>query len=268
MAGDGQSRLNDGAGRTLAASKAVRADLADAVLCEDDRLMPTDFTASMSSDPTERAYAAFLFDMDGTILSSIAAAERVWTRWALRHGLDVATFLPTIHGMRCVETVRRLNLPGVDPQAEAEAITREELDDVEGIVAIDGVSAFLASLPADRWAVVTSAPRELARLRIAAAGLPMPPLLIAAEDVTRGKPQPDCFELAGARLGVRAQDCLVFEDAPAGIAAAESAGADVLMITATHAHPAATPHASARDYAALAVRIDADGRLRLASIAP
>ena len=219
----------------------------------------------MPSDPTARSHAAFLFDMDGTILSSIAAAERVWTRWALRHGLDVATFLPTIHGMRCVETVRRLNLPGVDPQAEADAITREELADVEGIVAIDGVRAFLASLPADRWAVVTSAPRELARLRIEAAGLPAPPLVVAAEDVTRGKPAPDCFELAAARLGVRAQDCLVFEDAPAGIAAAEAAGADVLVITATHAHASATRHASVRDYVALSVQVDADGGLRLAS---
>jgi mannitol-1-/sugar-/sorbitol-6-phosphatase len=214
-------------------------------------------------DLPDRAFAAFLFDMDGTILSSIAAAERVWTRWALRHGLDVAAFLPTIHGMRAVETVRRQNLPGVDVEAEAAAITREELDDVEGIVAIAEVAAFMAALPAGRWAVVTSAPRELARRRIAAAGLPAPPLVITAEDVVHGKPAPDCFLLAATRLGVRASDCLVFEDAPAGIAAAEAAGASVLVISATHAQPLATRHPSVSDYAAIAARADAHGALRL-----
>jgi len=213
----------------------------------------------------DRAYAAFLFDMDGTILSSIAAAERVWTRWALRHGVDVAAFLPTIHGMRAVETIGRQNLPGVDVEAEAAVIHAEEMDDVEGIAAIAGVRAFLEALPADRWALVTSAPRELARRRIEAAGLPMPPLMIAAEDVTQGKPAPDCFLLAAARLGVRASDCLVFEDAPAGIAAAEAAGASVLVVTATHAHPLDTRHAGVVDYAAVAPQVDADGGLRLAA---
>jgi len=214
----------------------------------------------------DRSFAAFLFDMDGTILSSIAAAERVWARWAARHGLDVAAFLPTIHGMRSVETVRRLGLPGVDPEAEAAAITAEEMLDVQGIEPIAGIAGFLAALPAGRWAVVTSAPRELARRRIAAAGLPAPALMIAAEDVTRGKPAPDCFELAAARLGVSARDCLVFEDAPAGIAAAESAGAGVVVITATHAHPLATAHLHTRDYTTLAARVADDGALRLAVI--
>ena len=203
--------------------------------------------------------------MDGTILSSIAAAERVWTRWALRHGVDVAAFLPTIHGMRAVETIGRQNLPDVDVEAEAAVIHAEEMEDVEGIAAIAGVRAFLESLPADRWALVTSAPRELARRRIEAAGLPMPPLMIAAEDVTQGKPAPDCFLLAAARLGVRASDCLVFEDAPAGIAAAEAAGASVLVITATHAHPLDTRHPGVVDYAAVAMRVDAGGALRLVS---
>ena len=211
----------------------------------------------------DRRFDAFLFDMDGTLLSSIAAAERVWARWARRHGLDVAAFLPTIHGMRSVETVRRLNLPGVDPQAEADAITAEEMLDVDGVAPIAGAAAFLAALPADRWAVVTSAPRLLAERRIAAAGLRAPPLMIAAEDVTRGKPAPDCFELAAARLGVSARDCLVFEDAPAGIAAAESAGASVVVITATHAHPQPTPHLAVPDYAGLASHVDANGALRL-----
>ena len=216
-----------------------------------------------SNNLPDRPFAAFLFDMDGTILNSIPAAERVWIRWAQRHGLDVASFLPTMHGMRAIETVRRQNLPGIDAEAEAARITAEEMDDVDGIVAIAGVAAFMAALPADRWAVVTSAPRELALRRIAAAGLPTPPLMVTADDVANGKPAPDCFELAAARLGVSARDCLVFEDAPAGIAAAEAAGASVLVITATHAHPLDTRHPGVDGYLALAPRVDADGGLRL-----
>jgi mannitol-1-/sugar-/sorbitol-6-phosphatase len=200
------------------------------------------------TDLTDRTFAAFLFDMDGTILSSIASAERVWAAWALDRGLDVAAFLPTIHGVQSVETIRRLGLPGVDPVAEAAAITAAEMVDIDDIDPIGGAAAFLASLPADRWAIVTSAPRLLAERRLAAAGLPLPPLFITAEDVARGKPAPDCFLLAAERLGVAAEDCLVFEDAAAGIAAAEAAGAAVMVITATHAHPMATAHVTVTDY--------------------
>ncbi len=200
-----------------------------------------------------RGFAAFLFDMDGTILSSIAAAERVWTRWAQRHGLDVERFLPTIHGIRAVETIRRLALPGVDPEAEAAILTQAELDDVDGIEPIAGAGDFLASIAPDRCAVVTSAPRALALRRLQAAGLRPPPLLITAEDVRHGKPAPECFLLAASRLGVPAARCLVFEDAPAGIAAADAAGAAVVVITATHAHPAATRHVAVPDYLGLVV---------------
>lgn len=211
----------------------------------------------------ERDFAAFLFDMDGTILSSIAAAERVWAAWARQHGLDVATFLPTIHGIRAVETIRRQNLPGVDPEREADAITAAEMIDVEGIDPIAGVAAFLQALPPAQWAVVTSAPRELALRRIQAAGLPTPPLLVSSDDVQRGKPAPDCFLLAAQKLGVDAKDCLVFEDAPAGIAGAEAAGAAVLVITATHSHAYTTPHPSTAHYNDLRVLVGASGQLQL-----
>jgi sugar-phosphatase len=211
----------------------------------------------------DRAFAAFLFDMDGTLLSSIACAERVWARWAERHGVDVAAFLPTIHGKRAIDTVGQLGLPGVDAAAEAAIIQAEEMVDVEGIAQIRGVAAFLAVLRPGRWAVVTSAPRELALRRIAAAGLPVPPLMIAAEDVVDGKPAPDGFLLAASRLGVAASDCLVFEDAPAGIAAAEAAGASVVVITATHAHPVATRHPSIADYDAVWPLAETGGAMRL-----
>jgi len=213
--------------------------------------------------PTRR-YQAFLFDMDGTILTSIASAERCWTRWAIAHGLDVATFLPTIHGVRSVETIRRLNLPGVDPVAEAAAITAAEMEDVADISPIAGAAAFLARLPSERWTIVTSAPRALAECRLRAAGLSVPTGMIAAEDVMTGKPAPDCFMLGAQRLGVAPADCLVFEDAAAGFAAATAAGSDVLAITATHgaASTVAAEYPSVVDYRGLGIDIAPDG-LRL-----
>lgn len=195
-----------------------------------------------------REYAAFLFDMDGTILTSIKSAERVWTSWAIRHGLDPVSFVPTIHGKRTEDTIRNLGLPGVDPVAEALGIALAEIEDVGDIEEIAGVGRFLASLPTDRWAIVTSASRPLATARIAAAGLPLPPLLVSADDVKRGKPHPDPFLLGAQKLGVAPQDCLVFEDTTIGLAAAESAGMDSVVVTATHTHPVETRSAPVADY--------------------
>jgi sugar-phosphatase len=210
----------------------------------------------LTSSPT---YAAFLFDMDGTLLTSIAAAERVWTRWALRHGLDPVTFVPTIHGARVQDTIRRLDLPNIDIEAEAAGITRDEIADVEGVAPIEGAIAFLAALPPQRWAVVTSAPRALALRRMEAAGLTAPAVMITAEDVVDGKPDPSGYRLAAARLGVDVADCLIFEDATAGIQAAEAAGATVLVITATHGGHVETPHRSARDFRQLLVQATPSG---------
>lgn len=206
-----------------------------------------------------RRFSAFLFDMDGTLLNSIVAAERVWTRWAERHGLDVKTFLPTIHGVRCIDTIRNLNLPGVNAGREAEAISQAEIDDVEGVIEVADAARLLASLPPERWAIVTSAPRALAEARLKAAGLKLPINIVTAEDVTQGKPSPDCFLLAAKRLGVDPRDCLVFEDAPAGVAAAEAAGASVMVITATHEHEMDTPYGTLASYEGVTVVVDAEG---------
>ncbi|MCE0463970.1 HAD family hydrolase [Pseudomonas uvaldensis] len=211
-------------------------------------------------------YRAFLFDMDGTLLNSIAAAERIWTRWALRHGVDVATFLPTIHGVRAVDTIARQHLPGVDAEAEARQITREEIEDVEGVVAIAGARALLQSLPPEQWAIVTSAPMALALRRMEAAGIPRPDVMVTAEDVNDGKPNPACYRLAAERLQVVPQACLVFEDAHAGIQAGEAAGADVMVVTATHTHPLLTRHPSIEDYRGLGVTVDEVGMMRLQTI--
>ena len=208
-------------------------------------------------------YRAFLFDMDGTVLNSIAAAERIWTTWALRHGIDVPSFLPTIHGARAIDTVNRQGLPGVDAEAEAAWVTQAEVEDVEGIVEVSGAAQFLKSLPARQWAIVTSAPRELALRRMAAAGIAEPEVLVTAQDVSAGKPDPAGYLLAAKRLGFDVTDCLIFEDASVGIQAAEASGADLVVITSTHPHPIQTPHATLASYDSVSAETDPDGRIRL-----
>ncbi|NMY95755.1 HAD-IA family hydrolase [Pseudomonas proteolytica] len=216
----------------------------------------------------DRPYRAFLFDMDGTLLNSIAAAERVWAAWARRHGLDVEAFLGTIHGVRAIDTINRQALPGVDAQAEARGITEAEIEDVEGVLAIPGAVAFLQSLPAHRWAVVTSAPKALALRRMHAAGLAPPAVMITAEDVASGKPDPACYLLGAQRLGVSIGECLVFEDAPVGIRAGEAAGADVLVVTSAHGEPMVTDHPTIASYDRVHVQCDAAGSLRLRPSTP
>jgi len=211
-------------------------------------------------------YRAFLFDMDGTILTSIAAAERVWASWATRHGVDVESFLPTIHGARAIDTINRLALPGVDAEAQAAWITQAEIEDVDGVEEVAGAAGFLRSLPAHQWAIVTSAPRELALRRMAAAGIPEPAVMVTAEDVSAGKPDPAGYRLAAQRLGVEISHCLVFEDATVGILAAEAAGADLLIVTAAHEQPIVTAHATLGSYDRVVARSDVDSFIRLQKI--
>jgi len=210
-----------------------------------------------------RPHAAFLFDMDGTLLNSIAVVERVWGAWAERHGLEPEVFLKTVHGVRAVDTIRNLALPGVDAEKEADDLLQEEMEDVEGIIPIPGALDFLAALPEDRWAIVTSAPRDLAHRRMIAAGIPFPKVMVTGEDVSAGKPSPECYLLGAERLGVPADQCVVFEDAVAGILAGEAAGAEVVVITTTHASAHDTPHFSMDSYEALPVGKTAEGLLTL-----
>ena len=199
----------------------------------------------------DRTFGALLFDMDGTILNSIASAERVWSAWAERHGLDVAVFPPENSRRARDRNDHRASTAGRRSKAEVHALLLAEIEDVEGIEAIEGARAFLASLPPDRWAIVTSSPRELALRRLEAAGLPPPAVLVTGEDVEHGKPAPDCFLLGAKRLGQKIEDCLVFEDAPAGIQAAEAAGAALIVVTATHKHPLDTRHPTITGYGKL-----------------
>ena len=220
----------------------------------------------MSAAPSPafaKSYSGFLFDMDGTIINSIAAAERVWGNWASSKGLDVEKFMPTMHGKRGVDTIGQLNLPGVDPVAESNLIMEAEIADIEGVVALPGAIDFLASLPPERWAIVTSSPYRLAMARLDAAGIPVPRFIVTAEDVKVGKPDPQGYILGAQRLGLRTSDCLVFEDVMAGIKAGEAAGADVLVITATHSHPVETDHSTLLNYENVRAHVDGNGKMSL-----
>lgn len=181
-------------------------------------------------DFQNRTYAAFLFDMDGTMLDSSAVVERIWRAWAKRQGLDPADLLVAARGVRSADTIRRFGPVGVDVTEEAAWFLREELSDVEGVVPIAGINALVESLDPSTWAVVTSASRVLAELRLRSAGLPIPKTLVPAEAVTRGKPSPEGFLTAAAMLRVPIDECLIFEDSPAGVAAAKAAGAHVAIV--------------------------------------
>lgn len=183
-------------------------------------------------------HAAFLFDMDGTILTSIPAVERAWTSWANHVGVCAPEVLACLHGRRAVDTVRQFAPSHLDIDAEVAWLTAAEIADTDGVEPIRGAADLLARLPGERWAIVTSAGRNLALRRIEAAGLPLPKILISADDVTRGKPDPQGFLMAAERLGVDPRQCLVFEDTDAGLTAGRAAGAAVIRILGTH-HSAA-----------------------------
>ncbi|MEU5290357.1 HAD family hydrolase [Streptomyces umbrinus] len=177
---------------------------------------------------------ALLFDNDGTLVSSLESVYRCWTRWAEEYGITAEEFARVeLHGRPAAEIAADL-LPA-DRVAEAVVrIEQLEVEDVEGGVhLLPGTRALLDSVPADRWAVVTSATRRLAEARLDEAGI-RPKTLIAADDITRGKPDPEPFLLAARRLGVDPARCVVFEDAPAGLQAGRSAGMTTVALTTTH----------------------------------
>ncbi|MFM5227847.1 HAD-IA family hydrolase [Aeromonas media] len=172
---------------------------------------------------------ALLLDMDGTLLHSTTEVETVWRLWCQGHRLDPEPVLAMCHGVRSREVIRAL-APQLDLAREVALLDELEIQHAGVAEPIAGARTLLATLPPARWALVTSASQRVARHRLASAGLPLPRLLIGAEDVVRGKPDPEPYLLAARQLGLAPADCLVFEDAPAGIRSALQAGCQVVQI--------------------------------------
>lgn len=204
---------------------------------------------------------AVLFDMDGTLVDSTAVVEQVWGEFAARYGLDIAEILRTSHGVQAADTVRRFAPAGADVEALTEELGAMERVRTAGIVALPGAADLLRSLPAEAVALVTSADRILADIRMEAAGLAMPATAVTADLVTKGKPDPEGYLMAAGLLGVSPQDSAVFEDAPAGIAAGVAAGIRTVAVGPnTGELPPGVLHIP--DYSAVtaSVETDAGGR--------
>jgi HAD superfamily hydrolase (TIGR01509 family) len=175
---------------------------------------------------------AVLSDLDGVLVDSRAQIERTWRRFAQRHGLDAECVLAQSHGRRTADLIR-LVAPHLDAEAEAEKIQREEVESARDLRALPGARELVESVPADRFAIVTSGSRPLALARLRAAGLPVPEVLVTAEEVENGKPDPSGYLRAAALLGVEPIHSLVLEDAPAGIEAGRAAGMTVIAVLTT-----------------------------------
>jgi sugar-phosphatase len=188
---------------------------------------------SIASSPILIHCKGVLFDMDGILISSLGSVERSWTKWAHKHGIDPAYAISIAHGRRAIETVAELR-PDLDSAAELKAIEDLEVEDNDGLTVLPGVLELLAALPPASWTVVTSATDRLARVRLAAAGIPVPARIVTADQVAQGKPNPEPFLAGAALLGIPPAQCVVFEDSASGAKAGRAAGCTVVATIFSH----------------------------------
>ncbi len=177
--------------------------------------------------------SAILFDLDGVLVDSTRSVDRQWRRWAREVNVDPDDVVRIAHGVRTIEVVRGV-APHMDAEAEVMRIERREAEDQDCVTVMPGASELLASIPQARWAVVTSGTKYLATARLRVGRLPIPEILVAADDVTQGKPHPEPYLKGAELLGIEAGECLVIEDAPAGIRAAHAAGMKAIGLTSTY----------------------------------
>jgi sugar-phosphatase len=182
--------------------------------------------------------SAILFDLDGVLLDSTRVVAEQYTRWAREHGIDPAEVMKAAHGVRTLEVVQRV-APHLDAVAETRKIEDREAV-ADGIVAMPGAVTLLNTIPRGRWCVVTSGTRYLATTRMRRFGIPVPDILVTADDVRHGKPDPEPYRRGAELLKANPTDCVVFEDAPAGIRSARSAGMKVISLPTTY--PASELH--------------------------
>lgn len=167
--------------------------------------------------------------MDGTLVDSTAVIHRTWHAWAARHGVPVDAILAVEKGRPNREVVQQFG-PHLDVDEESRLFLEAEKADIEGLTIIPGSRNAVRAAQQGRWAIVTSAERSLAEVRLRAVGIPLPEVIVTADDIQRGKPDPECYLLAAKRLQVTPQDCVVFEDAPAGVLSARRAGMPLVAV--------------------------------------
>lgn len=202
---------------------------------------------------------AILFDLDGVLVDSTPAVARVWRKWALAHALPPQEVIGHAHGRRSVETIRAF-APHMNAEQETLRVEEMEIAEKEGLAALPGAARLLASLPQDRFAIVTSATAALAKARMEYAGLPLGRHLVSADDVRQGKPSPEPCLKGAELLGFTPRDCLVFEDAPVGIIAARAAGMQVIALPNTYpAEDLSGATAIVRSLSEVQVRFDGAG---------
>jgi len=176
---------------------------------------------------------ALLFDLDGVLIDSTVCIVRHWQQWAKKHNLNLDDIMSIAHGRRSVETIQ-LVAPQLAAEEEAERFAAVEAADTKDVVLLEGAGPLLRLLPSNAWAIVTSGSKNVATARLNQTGLPIPDILITADDVTKGKPDPEPYLLAAEKLAIPPERCVVIEDAPAGIDSALSAGMQTIAITTTH----------------------------------
>jgi sugar-phosphatase len=178
--------------------------------------------------------SAILFDLDGVLVDSTGAVDREWRAWAQRKGVDGDAVMAIAHGVRTLEVIQRV-APHLDAEAEVCELERREADHQEGVTVMPGAAELVNSIPEGRWCVVTSGTLLLASARLRFCNLPVPKVMVTADDVAHGKPHPEPYLKGAELLGFDPADCLVIEDAPAGIQAARAGGMKVIGITSTYA---------------------------------
>ena len=183
--------------------------------------------------------AAILFDLDGVLVDSTRSVERQWRAWALEQGLNGDQVANVSHGVRAIEVIRAV-APHLDAEAEVRKLESREANDRDGVAVMPGAIDLVRSIPDGRWCVVTSGTRHLATARLQLAGIPLPKVLITADDVTHGKPHPEPYLKGAQLLGVEPAECLVIEDAPAGIQSARTGGMKAIGLTSTYPASALT----------------------------
>jgi sugar-phosphatase len=177
--------------------------------------------------------AAILFDLDGVLVDSTRSVERQWRAWAREQGIDGDKVMAIAHGVRTIEVIRAV-APHLDAEAEVRKLESREAQDRDGVVAMPGAVELVRAIPEGRWCVVTSGTRLLAGTRLRLFGIPVPKVMVTADDVASGKPHPAPYLKGAELLGMNPAECLVIEDAPAGIQSGHAAGMKVIGLASTY----------------------------------